>query len=319
MRRRPRSGTVTTVRGDVAPEQLGFTLPHEHILVDFTPAAERTPGRYDSEEVFQTVLPHLVNARERGVQTLVEMTPDFLGRDVMLLRRLSQACGLHIITNTGYYGAREDVHLPQYVFNETAEQIASRWTAERREGIAGTGIRPGLMKIGVDRGSLSEVDSKLIRAAAMSHLATGLTIAVHTGPAVPAFEQLEILEESGVHPGAWIWVHAQAEQDLSRHAEAARRGAWVSFDGVNPETIDRNVELLRNMKENALLDHVLISHDSGWYSVGEPGGGEFRGYTALTDLLLPALRRSHFTDAEIDLLVRINPAEALRVRVRAIN
>ena len=61
----------------------------------------------------------------------------------MLLRRLSEATGLHILTNTGYYGAANDIAIPKHAYDETAAQIAARWTAEARDGIEGTGIRPG--------------------------------------------------------------------------------------------------------------------------------------------------------------------------------
>ena len=64
---------------------------------------------------------------------------------------------------------------------------------------------PGFMKIGVDSGPLSEIDKKLVRAAARSHLETGSSLAVHTGPGIPALEELTLLAEEGVHGGTWIW------------------------------------------------------------------------------------------------------------------
>ena len=251
-----------------------------------------------------------------GCQTLAECTPAFLGRDVRLLRRLAEASGLHLLTNTGYYGARDDQHLPEHVFGESADELAARWTREWEEGIDGTDVRPGFMKIGVDRGPLSDVDRKLVRAAARTHRATGLTMAVHTGPAEGAFDELAVLEEEGVHPSAWIWVHAQAEEDADRHVEAARRGGWVEFDGVHPDRIERHVALVMNMKAHDLLHRVLVSHDAGWYRVGEAGGGAYRGYATLFERFLPALRAAGLTDDEIALLVVRNPAEAFAIRVR---
>ena len=165
-----------------------MTLPHEHVLVDFIGAAEVSPDRYDRDEVFRTVLPFVEQFRKLGGQTLVECIPAYLGRDPRLLKRLSQAAGLHLLTNTGYYGARDDQFLPPHAFSESPDQLAARWIREWEDGIDGTGIRPGLMKIGVDSGTLSEVDRKLVQAAARTHLKTGLTIAAHTGPAEAAFE-----------------------------------------------------------------------------------------------------------------------------------
>ena len=291
--RQSRVGTalsVMTVQGLVEASDLGQMLPHEHVLVDFAPIDDQEPGRYDPDVAFDVILPHLERLKALGCQTVAECTPAYLGRDVGLLRRLSEASGLHLLTNTGYYGARDDQHLPEHVFAESADELAARWIREWEEGIDGTDVRPGFMKIGVDAGPLSDVDRKLVRAAARAHLATGLTMAVHTGPAEGAFDELDVLAEEGVHPSAWIWVHAQNEEDLSRHVEAARRGGWVEFDGVHPDRIEQYVALVMNMQQHGLLGHVLLSHDAGWYSVGEPEGGGFRAYNTLFEELLPALQ-----------------------------
>jgi phosphotriesterase-related protein len=312
--RRVQSAEVLTVRGPVPATALGLTLPHEHVLVDFIGAAKVSPDRYNRDAVFSVVLPHLERYKAVGGQTLVECTPAYLGRDPVLLRRLAEATGLHLITNTGYYGARQDQHLPPHAFSETSDQLASRWVREYDEGIEGSGVRPGFMKIGVDGQALSEVDAKLVRAAARAHRRTGLPIAAHTGPAVAAFDQLDVLDEEGVAPDAWIWVHAQAEEDLTAHVRAAEMGAWVEFDGIRPDTIDRHVELVSNMKVHGHLGRVLVSHDAGWYHVGEPGGGTFRPFDTLMLEFVPALREAGLADQEIDQLVRVNPARAFSLR-----
>ena len=158
----PAAAPVETVRGQIAVSQLGVTLLHEHVMVDFIGADQVSPSRYNPSEVFQAALPKLKALRDRGCTTLVECTPAYLGRDPELLRRLSEASGLHILTNTGYYGAGNGRYLPKHAFTETAEQLASRWIAERRTGIGSTRIRPAFLKIGVNPGKLSDVDAKLI-------------------------------------------------------------------------------------------------------------------------------------------------------------
>src|SRR5687768_8573898 len=148
---------IETVRGPVAADQLGLTLMHEHVLVDFIGAAQVSPSRYDPREVFTVVLPHLQELWRLGCRTLVECTPAYLGRDPRLLRRLSEASGVHILSNTGYYGAAKDKHLPPHAFTETAEQLAARWIREVERGIDGTPIKPAFMKIGVDEDRKSVV------------------------------------------------------------------------------------------------------------------------------------------------------------------
>ena len=234
-----------TVSGPVAAGSLGFVLPHEHVLVDFIGAAKVSPDRYDADQVFSVVVSHLNRVRSLGCATFVECTPAYLGRDVQLLRRLAEASGLRIITNTGYYGAAADKYVPRHAYRESVDQLADRWVEEWEEGIEGTGIRPGFIKTGVDVGPLSEIDAKLVRAAARVHLRTGLTIAAHTGDGGAALEQLAILEEEGVDASAWIWVHAQAEKEVDVHARVARAGGWLEFDGIGPDSVKEHLDLAR--------------------------------------------------------------------------
>jgi predicted metal-dependent phosphotriesterase family hydrolase len=309
-----RTRAIETVTGPLPADRLGVTLMHEHVLVDFIGADRASPSRYEADEVFAAVLPHLRQARALGCATLVECTPAYLGRDPRLLRRLSEASGLHILSNTGYYGAAKDKHVPAHAFKETAEQLAARWIREAQQGIEGTSIKPAFMKIGVDEGPLSEIDAKLVRAAALTHRETGLPIASHTVTGVAAMEELDLLERAGVPLSAFIWVHAHNERDETFHATAAKRGAWVEFDGISPTSVARHAELVLHMKAQGLLNHVLLSHDAGWYRVGEPGGGNIRAYDTLFTTFLPMLKSSGFSEADINQLVVTNPHTALARR-----
>lgn len=314
----PEEGSILTVMGAISPLELGRTLPHEHILVDFIGATETGYHRWDRQTVIAKVQPFLEEARGLGYTALVECTPAYIGRDPRLLRRLAERTGLHLLTNTGYYGARDNSFLPPHAFEETPEQLAARWTAEFFHGIEDTSIRPGFIKIGVDRGDVvSELQQKLVRAAALTHLKTGLTIVSHTGPTDAAFHQLEILQEMGVAPEAFVWTHA-TWAPLEKLIEAGRRGAWLSLDNVpdNPRRHDQLVTSLLGLRQADLLHRVLLSHDAGWYRPGEPDGGNFRPYTAISAALIPKLRAAGFTDADLDQMEITNPAEAFTLRLR---
>ena len=139
--------------------------------------------------------------------------------------------------------------MPKHAHKESADELAHRWTAEWKNGIQETGIRPGFIKIGVDQGPLSDINRKLVHAAARCHLKSGLTIAGHTGDGKAALEQVEILRHEGVSPSAWIWVHAQNERNPDIHRDVARSGAWVEFDGIAPNSIDRHVKLVRRVED----------------------------------------------------------------------
>jgi phosphotriesterase-related protein len=302
---------VLTVRGPVSPAALGTTLVHEHVLVDFVGAHKVSRQRYDAGEAFHTVLPHLLALKERGGRSLVECTPAWLGRDPALLRRLSEASGLHIVTNTGYYGAAQHKYLPAHAFDESAERLAERWTSEWLHGIEGTGIRPGFLKTGVDAGPLAPVDRKLITAAAICHRRTGLRIHCHTGDGRAAMDILTVLEGQHVSPAAFVWVHAQNEKDRTLHLRAARAGAWIELDGISEESCDAHVSALQDLARAGYLWRALVSQDAGWYHVGEPAGGSFRPYTFLFDGFLPALRRAGLGEADVRTLLVDNPSRLL--------
>lgn len=307
---------VMTVAGPVPTNALGITLPHEHVLVDFIGADKVSRDRYDQNEAFRVALPHLKRVRELGVRTFVECTPAYIGRDPGLLKRLASATGLQILTNTGYYGAANDKFVPAHAFKETPDQLANRWINEWRDGIEDTGIRPGFIKIGVDSGPLSEIDRKLVRAAARAHLATGLTIASHTGNGAAALDELATINEEGVDATAFIWVHAQNERDPAVHARAAEAGAWIELDGIGPKSFDRHLDAMKAMKARGLLGRVLLSHDAGWYHVGEPNGGNFRPFDLLFTRFIPALKKAGVTETEIRTMTVDNPREAFAIRVR---
>ncbi len=309
---------IMTVRGWISPKKMGNTLPHEHVLVDFSGADTIDTSKYDLDEIFRTVLPQLQALKAAGCDTLIECTPNYIGRSPLLLKRLSEATGLHLLTNTGYYGAVDHKYLPAHVANESPRQLADRWLDEWQNGIEGTGIRPGFMKISVDKAPLSELQRKVVEAAAIAHLESGLTVASHTIGGEAAMEELEILQKNGVSPEAFIWIHAQSETDTAYHLKAARMGAWVEFDGLNAnwltgETVAQHLDCLSFMKKENLLHRTLLSQDAGWYEPGKPDGGKFAPFTYLFDEFLPKLRERGFSKKELRQVMRENPAKAFGV------
>lgn len=313
-----KDAAVMTVQGKIPAGSMGKTLIHEHVLVDFIGADQISYDRWNREDVIRKVLPFLLEAKEAGVKTFFDCTPAFLGRDVVLLKTLAERSGLQIITNTGYYGAVNNKYLPAWAFTESAEQLAARWINEFKEGIEHTGVKPGFIKISVHEGKLSDLHRKLVAAAALTHLATGLTICSHTGKAPAAFEQLAVLKEHGVKPDAFVWVHAQAETDKGLHIKAARSGAWVSLDGIGWGGFDHYADAIVHLREQQLLHRVLIAHDAGWYKPGEPDGGAFTGFTNIFTQLLPLLDKKGFKAADYEQLLVKNPAAAFAISVKAV-
>jgi phosphotriesterase-related protein len=311
---------IMTVKGWMDASETGITLTHEHILIDWIGPDSTGYHRWNRDSVVERVLPFLQEIAGSGCRTFIDCTPAYLGRDPFLDKRLSELSGLNIIISTGYYGAMNDKYIPQHAWTETSEQLAERWLTEWNEGIDDSGVKPGIIKIAVRRDTtLSELHIKIVEAAALTHLKSGLTIVSHTGPGERAFEQLEILKKYHVSPEAFVWTHAQGGT-LDDQVRAARSGAWISLDNVSSDTasILSYVEMLENLKKNNLLNKVLISHDSGWYTAGEPGGGNFKPYTAIFTHLLPALKNAGFTDEDITLIMEKNPQAAYSVKIRKI-
>ena len=262
-------------------------LVHEHIMVDFIGADQIKPGRYDPEDVFRAAKAKLEELKPFGCRRLLECTPNFLGRDARLMKRLAGATGIDIWTNTGLYGAAAHKFLPAFAREESAEQLAARWIAEFRQGI--DGVKPRFVKIGVNKAPLHELDRKLVRAAAITSRETGLTVASHTGDGAAALEQIEIFTAEKARAARFVWVHAQNARDHAFHEKAARAGAWVEFDGINPKSAAWHLDCVKFMASKGLLGRTLISQDAGWYRVGEPVGGDYRGYTFIYTGFLPQL------------------------------
>ena len=307
-----------TVRGEIAARRMGFTLPHEHLMSTFGAESSESP-QYDEVRLMAQVLPYLERVKRLGCRTIFDCTAAYFGRSPRLLKTFSERSGLHLVTNTGYYGAANDRYVPAFVATESPAQIAARWLDEWRNGIGGTDIRPGFVKLAVDGGDLSDTDAKLIRAGALTHRASGLTLAVHTGNnPKAAYQQLAILDEENVNPTAWIWVHAHAVERIEDLIPAAQRGAWLSFDGLQlpdpgNDPVGKHLALLAGMQRRGFLNQVLLSHDGNSFT----SEGRLRPYDALFTTLLPALRSNGFTDREIRALTVENPARAFSIRVRA--
>ena len=307
---------VMTVRGAVAPSQLGPMLPHEHLFSNFGEDPAEPPV-YDEARLLAEVIPYARRVKRLGCGAIADATAAWFGRSPRLLSRISEQTGLHILTNTGYYGAASDRYVPKHAFEESPAELAARWLRDWKEGIGGTSIRPGFFKIGVDSGPLSEIDAKLVRAAAAAHRECGLTIAVHTGGNPEAArQQLAILREEGVLPEAWIWVHANQVKPAEQQAlaEAAQAGAWISLDGLDETSAERHLELVLWLRREGHLGRLLLSHDGNSFRAG--GKRPVRGYTFLFERFLPMLRESGVTEAEIRRLTRDNPARAFTVRRR---
>ncbi len=316
---------VMTVNGLIDSGEMGITLEHEHITTDFIGAEQVKQPQYPVSQAVEFMLPFMNELKETGVATLIECTPEYIGRDVLLLKSLSQKSGINIITNTGYYAAADKKYLPSHAYTETAYQLADRWTNEWENGINGTEIKPGFIKLGVGKNSLDSIEQKLVKAGALTHLKSGLKIAIHTGSSIAAVDEINILKNNGVDSRALIVIHTQ-NCTSPEQIKLIKSGCWISLDGIsqNPESIEQYSNFLIAIKQENLLGKVLISHDNGW-SVIQNGDGTIgfelfgnkneKPYSAIFSLLIPALTAKGFTQEDFDQLLVKNPAEAFKIEI----
>jgi len=309
---------IITVTGEIPVSGMGVTLPNEHVLVDLASIDSLGMNHYNRDSVIARVLPYFDELKQYKVKTFVDGTPEFMGRDPQLLAELSRKTGINILTNTGWYASDDERHLPKEINSMSAEEIAAVWIDEAKNGIGNTGIKPGFIKIGLNKIQMSETDKKLVAAACLTHLETGLTIMSFTGPAQAAMDQLTILKKYGIDPSAFIWSHAMEEPKSKKILTIALTGAWVALDGIQNDMMSQVQisTLLQNLKSTRQLNRILLSHDAGWYQPGKPNGGEFRPYTELFSSFSLLLLSEGFTREELDQMIVKNPAEAFAVRVR---
>ena len=298
---------------EIAADQIW--LSHEHILVDFIGADSIQPNSWNHDLVLQEMKPYLDSLKAFNVAYFVDATPNYLGRDVLLLEKIAMATRMKIVTNTGLYGAQRNKFIPEYAYQKSAEGLAEDWIKEFTNGIEGSSIKPGFIKISVDNSDpLDAMHQKLVKAAALTHLETGLTIASHTGSAKALWPQLEILKDLGVAAEAFIWVHAQAEEDNKNYLKAAISGCWISLDGLGWE-FEKHLKAILFAKTNGFLNRILISHDSGWYDP-QKETQEIQPYTAIFKKLVPTLKSNGFTDEELNLLLSVNPSKAFSIGIK---
>jgi predicted metal-dependent phosphotriesterase family hydrolase len=298
---------VMSVTGLVQSADLGVVLPHEHVFTNLV-REYRGTGLLNDEQLACQELRLLQAA---GGTTLVDLTPDEIGRDPAALRRVSEVTGVTIIMGCGHY---RDPYLNRDWFDQHAvDAIADELVADIEEGVRGTGVRAGIIgEIGADKWYISAAEERSFRAAARAHLRTGLTISTHAARWPVGLEQLRLLAEEGVDPRRVIIGHADTVPVPGYHLELARQGCYVSFDSIGTGTrydLGRAVDYVLALVRAGFGAQVLLSHDVFLRGQLQADGGCGYGYL-LTDFL-PMLAAAGLDPEEARALVTANPRAAL--------
>jgi len=307
---------LITTLGPKSAGEVGFILPHEHVFVDLRTG--NPPGFADADpaDVIAQMQPELERARAAGVTALVECTPVGVGRRADLLKAVSDAANFPIVVPTGIY---REPWVPAWAHAASEDELAEWMTGELTGEIESSGVQAAWIKLSAGDDGLTPVETRILRAAARAGAATGAVIGSHTVRGRVVRDQLDIIEDAGYSPERFIWIHAQAEPDVALNVAMAQRGAWIEYDWIgndlsypdgSPIDDALYIDRIRRMVDARLDDHVLLSHDRGWYDPAQPGGGTPTPFTYLSETFLPALHAAGVDAAAVRQLTHDNPFRA---------
>jgi len=268
---------LNTVTGPIDVEDLGPTLMHEHLRIDFAgwQSNTRLPPLQTHEEMVEICIKNIRGLQERGVKSLLDPCPIDLGRDVRLAEEVSSKTGFQIICATGLY-KEEWGGAPYWKFRRHfdrggSDEMAELFIHELTKGIGDTGIKAGIIKVATGLGEISEYDMSVVEAAAIASVETGAPITTHTEEGGGGDIQQKILLDAGVPAHQIIIGHSCGTDNHDYHMNLLARGTYIGFDrfGIITEYPDekRVASLLRLLKKNK-GDRIVVGQDSCWCSAG---------------------------------------------------
>jgi len=299
---------INTVLGTIQSAELGYCLMHEHL----TASAAGIPQYYSDllgRRYKERVIQKLVEARTGGIDTIVDATTVDLGRDVNFLVEASRLTGINIICTTGWW--LETPHLLEKV---TSDQFARLFIKEIKDGIADTGIKPGILKASSGTPGVTQRDEVILRGVARAHTETTMPIKKHScAPIRLGRRQRELLKEEGVDLGRVTIDHCDDATDLDYLIWIAEQGCYIGFDRF-PHSLDPlpRIKLLKKLIDAGYARCVLLSHD--WsetdlllHSKGDESYQHPHGYLYNNKVILPRLREMGVNENMINGILTDNP------------
>ena len=300
---------LITTLGPKRADELGLILPHEHVFVDLRTWDQPGYAQAETADVIALMAPEITRAQAAGVTALVECSTVGVGRRPDILKAVSAATGFPLVVPTGVY---REPWIPDWIQAATEAELRDWMTGELSNEIKPDGVQAGWIKLSAGDDGLTECETKVLRAAAAAGTTTNAVIGSHTIRGRVVRDQLRIIEAAGYSPERFIWIHTQAEPDFDLHVEIARRGAWIEYDAIGSDQLsdDFFLERIQRVLDAGLGDHLLLSHDRGWYDPAIPGGGAPKPFTYLSETFLPKLRQAGLDQPTLQQLTQSNPFRA---------
>lgn len=321
---------INTVTGICAPQELGTTLVHEHILIAWSgwEADSIVVKGFKRNETLKFCVDRLQELKGHGVNTFIDPCPSDLGRDVEFMAEASSKSGLRVICATGLY--KEDLGGAYFKFYHSlgtagVEELAEVYTREITDGIGDTGIKAGIIKCATGvlkneagRPHITPYEDMCLHAAARAQKATGVPITTHTDEAMLGLEQLAIFESEGVDPKRVIIGHSGDTANLQYHASIMDKGAYLGcdrfgLDFILPEKL--RLASVIGLCGVGYANQIVLSHDSAMCFKGRgmalpPAQQHLIANWQPTHLfknLLPKMREAGVSEEKIKMMLVENP------------
>jgi phosphotriesterase-related protein len=185
------------------------------------------------------------------------------------------------------------------------------------EGIAGTGVKAGLLKCAIDHQGLTPGVERVMRAVAQTHLRTGTPITVHTHPGSRSGLVVKriMCDEEGVDPSKVVLGHTGDSSDAEHLTELAEAGFVLGMDrfGINVgTTFEARADIVVRLCQRGYAGSMVLSQDAACYIDWiDPGVRPLMNqwhYLHIHNDVLPYLRDHGVTEEQITTMLVDVPA-----------
>ncbi|MBS4536725.1 phosphotriesterase-related protein [Clostridium sp. D2Q-14] len=290
-------------------EDLGKTYIHEHLSIDLSSQKKDLDTKFDDIE---SLLEEMKNINGKGINTIVEVTNRGMGRNVDVMKRITQETGLNIIASTGFY---KEPFLPDYVYEMEEKELSKLLIKDILEGIDGTDVKAHVIgEIGTSNDIMTPMENKVFKVAARTHLETGIPISTHTTLGTYALEQIEFMKKYNVDLTKLVIGHLDLNCDLDYHLRVADNGCYLAFDTIgklNYQSDEKRAKHINELINRGHINQIVLSQDITRKSHLNVNGGI--GYSHLLDKFIPKLIEIGIDEKQIEIMMKENPKRLLDI------
>ena len=313
------SRAIVAVTGEIPAEQLGATLAHEHLHLDVSIVSGKADNRMMApDQMIQEMRWYL----QAGGRSIIEVTPEGIGRDPLALKRIGEASGVQVISGIAFY---DESTYPAWVREASVGQIADYLVRHLEEGEQG--IRAGILGEVTSHNEpqpnqrgyrLHDLERRVFEAAAAAQRRTGAAITTHASLGRGGHAQLDVLEQAGADLARVVIGHCDAhwhehpEKDMEYYLPILERGAYCQFDLIGWSELapdDIRADRLAALVELGYADRLLLATDTCRLSQMRCNGG--RGFDFIWTSFLPKLRQRGVSQQQIDCMLVEAPRRLL--------